>query len=118
MLVASQQTYGAPFTPALAIRPPQRMKAAGQHVIYLPGVATLWHTPAQLVERATAHHRASAGVFFYEGHSWKPVPTPHTTIPSPRDWKTATPWPNTWRRWRARHLSKRAFRKNFFRNPS
>lgn len=73
-LVLSQQTYGAAFTPSMAVYPGQHMAQRGQHAIFVPGLGTLWYSPDQVAHHAPERHRATAGTWYYEGHSWERGP--------------------------------------------
>ena len=70
VIVASEQTYAAPFSPPMAIRPGEVMQAAGQHVIYVPGVATIWLSPAQVAQRTRDLLTYTPGVWYYTGSNW------------------------------------------------
>ncbi len=69
-LVCSQQAYPAPFAPTISIYPGERFREQGCHLIYVPGLATIWHTPAQLGRRIRSVWPRTPGVWFYVLDRW------------------------------------------------
>jgi hypothetical protein len=69
-LVCSQQTYGAPFSPTMAIDPGRRLRERGLHLLFVPGLATIWHTPEQLARRTAQNLAHTPGTWYYHGNYW------------------------------------------------
>lgn len=70
VLVCSQQTYGTPFSPVMAIKPGQRLSALGLHLLFIPGLATIWHTPDELARRTADNLHHTPGTWYYHGNHW------------------------------------------------
>ncbi|MGM0493826.1 MAG: hypothetical protein ACQER1_12865 [Armatimonadota bacterium] len=70
VIVCSQQTYAAPFAPTMSIDPGRRLKEDGLHLLFVPGLATIWHTPEQLARRTADNLRYTPGTWYYHGNYW------------------------------------------------
>ena len=70
VIVCSQQSYGAPFSPTMSIHPGRRLAEHGLHLIFVPGLAILWHTPDQLARRTADNLRYTPGTWYYDGNYW------------------------------------------------
>ncbi|MGI5817583.1 MAG: YncE family protein, partial [Armatimonadota bacterium] len=70
VIVCSQQAYGAPFSPTMSIDPGRRFAEHGLHLLFVPGLATIWHTPEQLARRTADNLRYTPGTWYYHGNYW------------------------------------------------
>ena len=70
VIVCSQQSYAAPFSPTMAIDPGRRFAEHGLHLLFVPGLATIWHTPEQLARRTADNLRHTPGTWYYHGNYW------------------------------------------------
>ncbi|MFP4249195.1 MAG: hypothetical protein ACLFU7_06020 [Armatimonadota bacterium] len=70
VIVCSQQAYAAPFAPTISIDPGRRLREDGLHLLFVPGLATIWHTPEQLARRTADNLRYTPGTWYYHGNYW------------------------------------------------